>query len=178
MLALRLLVAGYSTCRTIESVDYTYPNVCNAIGQSLGRRRGETAFLVGALGVDLLRQLPLFGLRHGDVLYLTDVADVLVGGAVAGAMRANPFLLPTAERPTPWTGVQTGATPPGHWARPLLVDRGAAVENVIRKACGTGQMQPVLDAVTAVQDVQYVVNEPVLDLALEGAAARRGAAAE
>src|SRR6476620_10335105 len=76
MLALRLLVAGYSACRTIESVDYTYPNVCDAIGQSLGRRRGETAILVGALGVDLLRQLPLFGLLDGDVLYLTDVADV------------------------------------------------------------------------------------------------------
>ena len=168
-LALRLLVAGYSACRTIESVDYTYPNVCDAIGQSLGRRRGKTAILVGALGVDLLRQLPLFGLLGGDVLYLTDVADVLVGGAVADAMRANPFLLPMAERPTPWTGVQAGATPPGHWARPLLVDRGATVENVIRKACGTGRMQPVLDAVVAAQDVRFVINEPVLDLLLKEA---------
>ena len=165
-LALRLLVAGYSACRTIDAVDYTRPNICEAIGRSLGRRRGKTAIQVGALGVDLLRQLPIFALHDDDVLYLTDVMDAEVGGAVADAMRANPYLLPLPYRPVPWTGVQTGVTPPDHWARPLLVDRGAKVENVIRKAIGIGQMQRVLDAVVALQDVQFVINEPVLDFLL------------
>jgi DNA-directed RNA polymerase len=46
----------------------------------------------------------------------------------------------------------------------LISRHGRRIENVVRKAIGTGAMQPVLDAGNALQDVYCVINEPVLDL--------------
>ena len=78
--------------------------------------------------------------------------------------KANPLLSPLLTPPEPWTQVRKGGLPPDHWANvPLIREHHPSIEEAARKAIGTGKMQPLLDALNALQRVAFSINEPVLD---------------
>ena len=173
-IAARLLIAGISACwdDTLGADDEghkTYLNQALWIADNLVYIRDrELAANVGIWGINRLLGLrPLFDLA-GDILIipLTDSIDTLLTEVVARSIKTNPLLSPLASPPEPWTQVRTGGLPAGHWARPSLI-RGhrRTVEDVARKAIGTGAMQPVLDAVNYLQSTAFSINEPVLDFA-------------
>jgi hypothetical protein len=120
---------------------------------------------VGTWGVNRLLALPIFQLGEDAVLelVLTDPLDTLLDYVLARSIITNPLLTPSATLPEPWTGVRTGGLPAGHWAQvPLIRDHHPSIENAARKAIGTGQMQPLLDAIGALQSVAFSINLPVL----------------
>ena len=174
-LALRLLLAGITACADDElgADDEGQKNFRDQalwIGRNFGLR-GETAFKVGAWGIDVLQALPLFALAEGDVLFmpetgrLTDfLADVIDRGA-----RSNPLLSPLLTPPEPWTQVRSGGLPADHWANvPLIREHHPSIEEAARKAIGIGKMNSLLDAINALQGVAFAINEPVLDFMRDG----------
>ena len=136
------------------------------IGRNLGHR-GELGLKVGAWGVDMLLSLPIFALVEGDVLDipLTEPLDAFLNDVVERGTKANPLLSPLLTPPEPWTQVRKGGLPPDHWANiPLdFREHHPSIEEAARKAIGTGKMQPLLDALNALQRVAFTINEPVLD---------------
>jgi DNA-directed RNA polymerase len=124
----------------------------------------ELAVKVGEWGVQMLLTLPIFKFEGGLLtLPMTDdlidfLAEVIMRGAAE-----HPYLFPSGTPPRPWTGVRAGCLPPDDWARPPLIrSRYPVIEDVARKRIGTGQMQPMLDAVHALQSTAFMINESVL----------------
>ena len=135
------------------------------IGRNLGQK-GELAFSVGAWGVDMLLSLSIFALVDGNVLDipLTERLDAFLDGVLERGVKANPLLSPLLTPPEPWTQVRRGGLPADHWANvPLIREHHPSIEEAARKAIGTGKMQPLLDALNALQRVAFTINEPVLD---------------
>lgn len=169
-LALRLLIAGVSVCYAADlGVDSegqkNFRHIALWIGHNLGQK-GELAFKVGAWGVNMLLSLPIFTLIDGDVLDipLTESLDAFLDDVIERGAKSNPLLSPLLTAPTPWTQVRKGGLPPDHWANvPLIREHHPSIEEAARKAIGTGKMQPLLDAVNALQHVAFTINEPVLD---------------
>ena len=128
-------------------------------------RDRELAFKVGVWGIERLCALPIFELRDDGILelVLTDQLDSLLNDVLVRAIVANPLLTPSAAPPQPWTEVRKGGLPSDHWAQPPLIrDHHPSIENAARKAIGTGRMQPLLDAIHALQTVPFTINVPVL----------------
>ena len=60
--------------------------------------------------------------------------------------------------------MRKGGLPADHWANvPLIREHHPSIEEAACKAIGTGKMQPLLDALNALQRVAFSINEPVLD---------------
>ena len=170
LLALRLLVAGISVCAN-DSLgadrdgEKNFRDIALWIGRNLGQR-GKTAVEVGGWGVDMLLSLPIFALAANDVLTLplTDQLDSLLDDVIARSFKANPLLSPSLVPPEPWTQVRKGGLLADHWANvPLIREHHPSIEEAARKAIGSGKMQPLLDALNALQRVAFSINEPVLD---------------
>ena len=114
----------------------------------------------------MLLSLPIFALVDGDVLDipLTERLDAFLDGVLERGVKANPLLSPLLTPPEPWTQVRRGGLPADHWANvPLIREHHPSIEEAARKAIGTGKMQPLLDALNALQRVAFTINEPVLD---------------
>lgn len=167
-LALRLLVAGITASGDLgadENGERNFRDTALWIGRNLGQHR-EIGLKVGAWGTNMLLALPIFGL-DGDVLRLTAAADELMDDVLERAVRDNPLLSPLTTPPEDWTQVRKGGLPPNHWAGVSLIrERHPSIEAAARKAIGVGRMQPVLDAINALQRVPFAINEPVLDFML------------
>ena len=169
-LALRLLIAGVSACYAPDlgsnsDGQKNFRDIAFWIGRNLGHR-GELGLKVGAWGVDMLLSLPIFALVEGDVLDipLTEPLDAFLNDVVERGTKANPLLSPLLTPPEPGTQVRKGGLPPDHWANvPLIREHHPSIEEAARKAIGTGKMQPLLDALNALQRVAFTINEPVLD---------------
>jgi DNA-directed RNA polymerase len=133
------------------------------IGYYFGQENDADAFKVGAWGIGMLRAAPIFK-YDGEILSLplTDDLDDFLNEVIERDTRRNGLVWPTNEPPVPWTQVRAGGLPSNHWARVPLVKR-RLIENVWRKSIGTGQMQPVLDALNHLQSPAFVINKPVLD---------------
>ena len=98
---------------------------------------------------------------------MTVLADECMDDAIRRGVENNPLLAPLTKPPEDWTQVRTGGLPADHWAKvPLVREHHPSIEAAVRKAIGTGQMQPVLDAINALQRVPFCINEPVLDFIL------------
>jgi DNA-directed RNA polymerase, mitochondrial len=169
-LAIRLLVAGISVAEDgdLGADDDGVTNFRDQalfIGRNLGQQR-LTALKVGAWGVNMLTSLPVFALDgdDGDILKMTVGADILMDEVLDRAVASNPLLSPLTTPPEPWTQVRKGGLPADHWAKvPLIIDHHASIENAARKAIRTGRMRWVLDAINALQNVAFAINEPVRD---------------
>jgi hypothetical protein len=165
------LVAGISACYASDlGIDSEGQKNCRDIALWIARnlapvRDRKLAAKVGAWGINRLLALPIFDLDENDVLelVLTDPLDALLDGVLSRAIITNPLLTPSAKLPEPWTGVRSGGLPAGHWAQvPLIRNHHRSIENAAKKAIGTGKMQPLLDAVGALQSVAFSINLPLL----------------
>ena len=169
-LALRLLIAGVSVCYASDlgsddDGQKNFRDIALWIGRNLGQK-GELGCRIGAWGVDMLLSLPIFALVDGGVLDipLTERLDAFLDDVLERGVKANPLLSPLLTPPEPWTQVRKGGLPADHWANvPLIREHHPSIEEAARKAIGTGKMQPLLDALNALQRVAFTINEPVLD---------------
>lgn len=89
-----------------------------------------------------------------------DVAIAAVGRVVA----ARPANLPCVDPPLSWTGLHYGGYPDARLkGRVTLLRKHSKVQGaMVRSALRDGSMQPVLDAVNAVQSVAWKINTRVL----------------
>jgi DNA-directed RNA polymerase len=113
----------------------------------------------------LLASLPAFEFDDDRLLTLplTDETRALVADAIVRSIATHPYLTPLLNPPEPWTGFRDGVLAKGRWtAPPLIRGHHPSIENAARYRIGTGQMQPVLDAVNSLQSVPFAINEPVL----------------
>ena len=161
-LARRLLIAGITvSCADDDS----FADVALWVARNLiSIRDRNLALKVGTWGVNRLCELPIFEFRDGVLtLELTDQLDVFLDDVLVRAIVANPLLTPSADIPQPWTGVRRGGLPSAHWAQPPFIrDHHPSIENAARKAISSGRMQPVLNAIHALQTVPFTINPPVL----------------
>jgi hypothetical protein len=177
-LALRLLVAGISVAEDnaigIDEDDgeKNLRDQALWIGSNFGQRR-ELGLKVGVWGFNMLQCLPVFDLDAGYVLRLTASADEFMDEVLVRAIKNNAFLSPLTFPPEDWTQVRKGGLPADHWAKvPLIREHHPTIEQAVRKAIGTGQMQRVLDAINSLQRVPYCINEPILEFILRDDAHR------
>jgi DNA-directed RNA polymerase len=169
-LALRLLIAGVSVCYapdlgSDDDGQKNFRDIALWIGRNLGQR-GRATIEVGGWGINILLSLPLFELAAGDVLHIPETDDLtdFLADVLERGVKANPLLSPLLTPPEPWTQVRRGGLPADHWANvPLIREHHPSIEEAARKAIGTGKMQPLLDALNALQRVAFTINEPVLD---------------
>lgn len=84
--------------------------------------------------------------------------------AVAEVLRRNPVYLPMIEPPRPWTGFYRGGPIDERQNPPLVRTRHRATEAAVKSAIRSGQMQPALDGLNALQATAFTVNKPVMDV--------------
>ena len=120
------------------------------------------------MGIQYAPRAPgVFVLDPADVLELTADANDFLDEVLSQAVDNNPLLYPVTTPPLDWTQVNKGGLPAEHWARVSLIgDNHPAIMGAVRKAIGTGQMQPVLDVVNSLQRVPYRINEHVYEFIL------------
>jgi DNA-directed RNA polymerase len=176
-IAWRLLMAGVSVCYNerlgIDDNDIkNHRDIAIVIGACLGRR-GRIGLRLGAWGIDMLTLVPIFERDDDGVLSipLTDELDETLTDAIRALVVHSPFLEPLAHPPVPWTGFDKGGLPSDYWAKIELI-RGChpAQRNAVIKAIGTGKMKPALDAIAALQNTAFTVNQPVLEFVKRSAA--------
>ena len=178
-LAVRLLTAGLSVCYGdklgVDNEDQkNYRDIALFIGRQFGKRRDETALKVGEWGINTLLTLPIFALVDDDILYLPESLADYFDDVLARVVVTNPLLSPLTTSPVPWTGVRKGGLPADHWANvPLIREHHPSIERAVRKAIGdvqtpgiaigASEINPLLDAINALQQVPFAINEPVLE---------------
>ena len=93
------------------------------IGRIMGYQR-RTTLEVGVWAIEMLLKLPMIFVLENGVLLLkkSDEIDILLTDVIRDAAVRRPLLVPFGAPPAPWTQVDKGVTPPGFWARPLLVN--------------------------------------------------------
>jgi DNA-directed RNA polymerase len=129
---------------------------------------------IGTFMLDiLLVTLPdLFNaFMQGDkrMLEVTEGASKLAEQAVQQHIRRYPVFLPSEEPPLPWTDF-TGGGPVDPIARSLATlvrTRHRETIAAVKAAIKSGQMQPALDAVNAVQAVPWTINTHILNVIKE-----------
>jgi hypothetical protein len=170
-LALRLLVAGItvsyaSDLGTDSDGQKNFRDVALWIARNLVNIRDRDPLVrVGEWGVNRLLSLAIFRRGDDDIIELDLSAplDALLDEVLLRAITTNPLLAPSAKPPEPWTGVRKGGVPAGHWAQPPLIrDHHPSIENAAKNAIGTDRMQPLLDAINALQSATFSINLPVL----------------
>ena len=159
-----LLFAGLVSSYNFEG-EKSFTDCADRLGNALGFR-DELAVRVGAFGIELLGQLPIFSIDENDVLtlVLTEDLDEMLNAVLFNAAGANPLMFPMIDEPLPWTQIDHGIVPDGHWIRPRLIDRGARVDRVIRNAIGAGRMDGVLAAASELGSVPLTINTHILRL--------------
>jgi DNA-dependent RNA polymerase len=169
-LALNLMAAGISVAQSNElGADRDGHKNLRDLAYWIGGNfqcRGEIAVRVGVWAIELLRELPVFGM-DGEILKLTAAADEIMDEALARAVKNNALLAPLDTPPAPWMQVNKGGLP-DDWARVSLIrDCHPSIERAVRNAIGKEEMRGVLDAINALQSVPFCINEPVLKFMLQ-----------
>jgi DNA-directed RNA polymerase len=122
------------------------------------------------LAAAMLEALPdLFTMTtdQGGVLRLTitEGALALAEAVVSETIARNPVHLPMTEPPLPWTDWNKGGYRDEQWRHATTLVRGRKeTQAAVRAAIRDGTMQPVLDAVNALQDVAWTINGKVLEV--------------
>jgi DNA-directed RNA polymerase len=173
--ARRLLLAGISVTMgkrfgVDEDDNKTARDVAIWIGYNFVCETRDAAKRVGDWAIRGLCTLPIFKPdKHEGLTILAGDVDDELRAAMAGWLRAaaahHPLLSPQETPPVPWTGFRSGGVSAHDWPKLQLVRTNHKnVEDIIRRAMATTAMQPVLDAVNALQSVAFVINRPILDL--------------
>jgi DNA-directed RNA polymerase len=139
----------------------------------------EQALHAGAWGLNLLvRALPRVfhwkAVKGGEphnkqerliqfVPGATDIAEALV----AELVRRNPVYIPQAEPPEVWTDVNSGGPKDARLFRSPLIRKAPHIYRPAGQAIKNGTMQPVLDAINALQSVPWKINQRVLSVMRE-----------
>ncbi|MBR1173934.1 hypothetical protein JQ617_08215 [Bradyrhizobium sp. KB893862 SZCCT0404] len=138
---------------------------------------------VGNLVIDVLQTaLPdLFEVYHeGDqqMLAVTEGAAAKAHEAMQQHIRRYPVFLPSDEPPVPWTDFNKGGPvdPTARKLATLVRTRHRETIVAVKAAIDSGEMQPALDAVNAVQAVPWVINHDLLRVMKE--CKRRGIAVD
>jgi DNA-directed RNA polymerase len=117
---------------------------------------------------------------QGDkrMIEVTEGASKLAEQAVQQHVRRYPVFLPSEEPPVAWTDFKGGGPvdPVARGLASLVRTRHRETIAAVRSAIKSGQMQPALDALNAVQAVAWKVNPFVLNVIKE--CKRRGVAVE
>jgi DNA-directed RNA polymerase len=143
-------------------------NVALWLGENLDQKDTGAMLEVGVWGINMLVGLPLFDLDENDVLCIrmTDEIEEFLDKVLRSAAANNPYFLPVIEPPLPWTDVRSGGVP-ADCSRKVTLVNDRTSEKEIRRVIKAGGMWLVLDAINALQNVQFVINEPVLNVALK-----------
>jgi DNA-directed RNA polymerase len=98
-------------------------------------------------------------------LTVTPEAQAFALEAVAYAVENGAPYLPSMVPPTPWTDFNVGGNPdPREDGTPLIRTHHKETAAACRAAIKSGQMQPALDAVNALQAVPWSINTRILDV--------------
>lgn len=170
-IAARLLLAGISAAMgkrfgVDEDGNKTRRDTAVWIGYNFACETRDAASRTGEWAIRGLLTLPMFDLDD-EILVIPATAELqaLMDGFLRSAAAHNPLLSPQKSPPIPWNGFRSGGLASDHWHKPKLVRTNhKSVENIIRRAIATGAMQPVLDAINAMQSVAFIINRPILDL--------------
>ena len=171
--ARRLLLSGISVAMgkrfgVDEDDNKTPRDTAVWVGYNFVCKTRDAAHRVGTWGIGgLLTLSDVFRLDDNGLLIIvaTDEVRAAMDRFITSAARHNPLLSPRETPPVSWTGFRSGGLPADHWHKPQLVRTGhKSIENNIRKAIATGTIQPVLDAINALQSMAFVINRPILDL--------------
>jgi DNA-directed RNA polymerase len=165
-----LLLAGISVAMgkrfgVDENDNKTPRDTAVWLGYNFACKTRDVAHRVGTWGISGLLTLPIFQLDNGIlVIVATDELQAAMDSFLRSAAAHHPLLSPRESPPVPWTGFRSGGLPADHWHKPQLVRTNhKSIENIIRHAIATGAMQPVLDAINALQSMGFVINRPILD---------------
>ena len=128
----------------------------------------------GVLAVWALRALPdVFytheGKRQRLWVHVREEALDKAIAAVSATVAAHPVHFPCVDPPLPWTGLHRGGYPDERLkGRVTLLRNQSKIQAAeARDAIKSGQMQPTLDAINALQAVPYTINRKVLAVMLQ-----------
>lgn len=146
-----------------------------------GRWSQEEYVIAGSLILDVLLTTlsDVFVIEdNAEVPYftITEAAAGMAADACDQLLLRNPMYLPCVEPALPWTGLKSGGP---HQRRPLTAvirSRWRETQAAVRDAIASGQMQPTLDALNAVQATPWTINTRILDVMRE--CAERGIAVD
>lgn len=130
----------------------------------------EASIAAGGWCLDLAMQgLPLVFetirvTEEETLVGLTPIADDWAQDAITRCMKQNPVYLPMVEQPEPWTGFRKGGPKHAGSLASVVRTRHKQTEAAVRSAIRSGQMQPALDGLNALQSVAWTINEPILEV--------------
>ena len=139
----RLLVMGI-TAAAGDGIGVDKEGVRNFRDQALwlghhlkpNRKSRQLEFKLGAWGIDLLSELPVFALEDDGALSLplTAALDDWLNETVERGLQSCPFIWPLADAPQPWIQVSRGGLSPQTIGRGLR--SSAATSSLLRMPCG------------------------------------------
>jgi DNA-directed RNA polymerase len=171
-IARRLLLAGLSVAMGkrfgVDEDENKTPRDSRVwLGYNFACKTRDAAYNTGAWGIRGPCTLTELFTLDNDMLVViaTDELHALMDGFLRSAAAHHPLLSPQSTPPLPWDGFRSGGLPVDHWHKPQLVRTNhQSVENIFRHSIATRAMQPVLDAINALQSVEFVISRPILDL--------------
>jgi hypothetical protein len=172
----RVLVAGILVASSTDlggdrDGEQNYRDVRDYVGsQVVGEQADRAEFDVGDWAIDRLIELPIFELDWRGV---PTFADDDLGDWIRWALTSNPFMLPPTEAPPEWRDVIRRHG----WATTTLV-KAKKSRDQMRRDIRAGKMWLPLEVLTALERVEFVINEPVLRIAQQMAPIKIPAAPE
>jgi DNA-directed RNA polymerase len=107
---------------------------------------------------------------------ITEGAQASAQSAMKQFIRTNPIFLPTIQPPVPWTEFNKGGPvdPVAQKLGSLVRTRHRETVAAVKAAIKSGQMQPAMDALNAVQATPWKINAYIMNVVKE--CQRRGVA--
>jgi DNA-directed RNA polymerase, mitochondrial len=141
-----------------------------SLGWSSSTKAGVGQSLLGIILIELADifcrgTATIRGHSH-PVVELTDAAATMLVEMEEAAAWLRPPLQPMLTAPRAWTGLYTGCYHDYRLAKavPLVRTYNGEHKKLLKEAIADGSMQEVLDAVNAIQDTRWAIDERVLDV--------------
>ena len=124
---------------------------------------------LGLLCNSLPNTFKLQGAGPTSYLTLTQEAEEYTVSLIEQIILSKPVWLPSAEAPPPWTAWNKGGTSDPRLAPYLFVMKPhhEDADKAVKAAIADGSMRPALSALSALQSVQWKINERVLEVIRE-----------